>query len=126
MSGEDFIIQPKDMDSHGEGPSTITLITLYNLPPTCPFLSACFGPSMQVTYDDGDAREELLPLKRVCLSKADLPAPDVLQLEALGAFLLLKAEEVEKRDLSAAGGTERSRSIKGSLGQGEEGMLRSF
>ena len=73
---------------------------------------------MQVTYDDGDAREELLPLKRVFMSEADLPAPDVPQLEALGAFLLLQAEEVEKRDLLAAGGTERSRSMNSSLGQG--------
>ena len=114
------------MDSHGEGPSTITLYTLYNLRLFHSVIYRqfvpCFGPSMQVTYDDGDAREELLPLKRVFMSEADLPAPDVPQLEALGAFLLLQADKVEKRDSSVAGGTERSRNIKGSLGQGEEGM----
>jgi len=77
---------------------------------------------MQVTYDDGEVKEELLPLERVSVSMMaeDLPAPDVDRLEALGAFLLLQAEEAEQRDMCAAGGTQRSRTVKGSSGLGEE------
>lgn len=80
-----------------------------------PHCAPHFGP--QVRYDDKEVREELLPNERVEVpllqeSGAAWPGPSCEQLNALGAHLLLKAEEAEATAAAAAaGGTSRSRSL---------------
>ena len=64
-------------------------------------------------------REELLPKEKVRVpllqeGGAAWPEPSAEQLNTLGAYLLLKAEETEADPAAAAGGSSRSRS-KGKL-----------